>query len=762
MSKNLLKRTIALIAVLSVLATMLCVAPVAYAATPVTDTTEINGWKIAQYSSDDTYHDAFKANASMSVSGEWARAGKNSLKIVYTAMPSGSSAKHDLYLRAQSIGILEPGTYNLSYTVHAVDADRNSLDHVDSANSISAPRNIYQGLFRCWMENGTEPVNIKTIGNLTGDKFSDFSGNGSTEFTTIERTITIPAGKGAAKATAPTQGEIDEFLYFKFSQPINTKYNKVAAIYIDDITLKKVDASGNAYGENLLVNSSFENNAVQTPSYGEKAVKNEVTMGVEGNISLTWYNPSTSALSDVELFEITDGTETALDVTLDKKPNAKNSVVLNDPAKKRHYYKVVNTFTDNTKAEYIMSADASAKMRNHLLVNGWTVVDNKDTALNKSSAYLDKKYVKSGNTSLHLKSNKSAWDHNDVINVKTTVTVPADYTADDYYKLSMWVKKNNVNGFFARLNSNGAFPGFKVLKEGSTATDNNFYLVQTSSGTTTVWTHGWQYFETIFKTSDINQTWIAGKAMPFEIKLYNNAEDVWIDDVSLIKCDAKGAPVSGASELFVNGGFEVADDYSVIGFEDGDVTATAGDGEITVSYDEIASGNKVNVYFKKTNGALDFKGSLYSDKTSFTYKNLENEKEYTIVLAQADIITGLEQETPVEVSATPMPPAYVIGDYVIKNSSGAIVNTITAGTYSATIDVTNNTVTAGYPACFIYAVYEGEELKAVDFEYESLAKGVSKTFELTNITVGENQSLKLFLWQDFETLNILKEHWSEN
>ena len=86
----------------------------------------------------------------------------------------------------------------------------------------------------------------------------------------------------------------------------------------------------------------------------------------------------------------------------------------------------------------------------------------------------------------------------------------------------------------------------------------------------------------------------------------------------------------------------------------------------------------------------------------------------------------------------------------------AIVNTITAGTYSATIDVTNNTVTAGYPACFIYAVYEGEELKDVDFEYESLAKGVSKTFELTNITVGENQSLKLFLWQDFETLNILK------
>ena len=44
--------------------------------------------------------------------------------------------------------------------------------------------------------------------------------------------------------------------------------------------------------------------------------------------------------------------------------------------------------------------------------------------------------------------------------------------------------------------------------------------------------------------------------MPFEIKLYNNAEDVWIDNVSLIKCDASGAPVSGATELFANGGFD--------------------------------------------------------------------------------------------------------------------------------------------------------------------------------------------------------------
>lgn len=760
MSKNLFKRTIALIAVLSVLATMLCVAPVAYAATPATDTTVINGWKIAQYSSDDTYHDAFKENASMSVSDEWARSGEKSLKVVYTGKPTGSSATHALYLYAQSIGILEPGTYNLFYTVHAVDANGNSLDHEDSTNSITSPRNIYTSVFNSLMTIGS---NVSTIGNYSGDELS-FGINESTEFSTISRKFTLAAGYGAAKNAAPSQTDIDKFLYFSFEKALNFKYSKVAAIYIDDITLKKVDASGNAYGENLLVNSSFENNAVQTPSYGEREVKNEVTMGVAGNISLTWYNPSASNLSDVELFEITDGTETALDVALVKTANAKNTVVLNDQARSRHYYKVVNTFTDNTKAEYIMSADASAIVRNHTLVNGWTVVDNKDTALNKSSAYLDKKYVKSGNTSLHLKSNKSAWLDNDVINVKTTVTVPADYTANDYYKLSMWVKKNNVNGFFTRLNAtvaNGAFPGFKVLGTDGT-TGNNFYLVQASSGTTTVWTHGWQYFETIFKTSDLSQTWTAGATMPFEIKLYNNAEDVWVDDVSLIKCDATGAPADGASELFANGGFEVADDYSVIGFEDGDVTATAGDGEITVSYDEIASNNKVNVYFKKANGALDFKGSLYSDKTSFTYKNLENEKEYKIVLAQADKITGLEQETPVEVSATPMPPAYVIGDYVIKNSSGAIVDTITAGTYSATIDVTNNTVAAGYPACFIYAVYEGEELKAVDFEYESLAKGESKTFELTNITVGENQSLKLFLWQDFETLNILKEHWSEN
>lgn len=752
-----LRKTVAFVLVLSVLISMLCVTPVVHAA--VTDTTEINGWKFAQYSGNDSFHASFKEKASMSVSDEWARSGNKSLKVVYTEKPSG--AVYQLYLYSQSLGILEPGTYSFSYTIHAVDENRKSLDKLDTANSINGPRKIYQGLFNSIMTIGS--ANPSTVGNYTGDELA-FGNNAITEFTTITRKFTLAPGYGAAVNGAPSQANIDKFLYFLFEKPLNSVYSKVAAIYLDDIILKKVDASGNPYGENLLVNGSFENNAVQTPSYGEKEVKNEVAMGVAGKISLTWTNPSTAALSNVEIYETTDGTETKLEVDLNKDANGKNTVYLTDQARSRHYYKVVNTYTDGTKTEHILSADASAVVRNYTMVNGWTVVDNKDTALNKSSATLDKRYVKSGNTSLHLKSNKSSWLDSDTMILRTNVKVPVDYTVDDYYKLSMWVKKNKVNGFYARLNdtaTNGAFPGFKVLGTDGTTTGNNFYLVQASSGTTTVWTHGWQYFETIFKTSDLAQTWTAGANMQFNIKLFNGAEDIWIDDVSLVKCDSAGCPVSGAAELMANGGFEVADDYVVEGFEAGDVNAVAGDGEITVSYGEIASGKKVNVYFRKTNGALDFKGSLYEDKTSYTFKNLENETEYKIVFAQADVRTGLEQETPVEVSATPMPPAYVIGEYVIKNSSGAMVGeTIIPDTYSATIDVKNNTVTEGFPACFIYAVYEGNTLVDVDYQSENIMKGNSKKFELTNIKVGQNQTFKLFLWEDFDTLNILKKHWA--
>ena len=764
MLKKMMKKVCVMLTAATVL--LSCIgAPSVFAAATTETVAEINGWKLIMYSGNDSFHNTFKQESSISLSTDWARGGAHSVKIVYPNKPKSeagveSGATFWLGLSAQSIGILEPGTYKLTYSLRAVDKDGKVIDGIkEDGNSNS--RDMYTGKHTPLLKGGNGP----TIGN-GNDRFEFVSGtNGN--YTVVTRTTTIsdviPADAGAYRKNAPSQSQIDEFLTIKFNNPFNAYKepfnNEIAAVYIDEISLKR-DGSD----EELLINGSFENNEIKNPVYGRKAVVADTAVGTQGNVSLTWKNPS-EALKSVKLYDITDGNETEITdgFTENLTAGAKNSVVLANVARERRYYKVVNTFTDDSVSEFILSADAAAGQRDNVLVNGWTAKDNKVNGyINKTVANIDTNIKHSGESSLHIRSGRSEYKDNEKLEVFQTLPDLDEHITDGYYKMSMWVKKNNVDSFFTKINNgkinDGPFPGWKV--DGSA---NNFYLIQPLANNTVVYTHNWQYFEYVFSPAKdtslgLANAWTKGTALNWAISQFDTADDVWIDDVTFVKCDANGKTLSGAENLVKNGGFELSDEDKVTGFNADEVTAAASDGAITISYPQISAGEKVNIYFTDDDGIKEFKGSLYEDKKEFTFKNLVNKKVYEITVAKASAVNGAEQTEPVVLNASPVPPAVVIGDYVLTNESGAsVADAKTPGKYNIKINVANNTVDEGYDAYLIYALYDGEN-KMVDFGYYNQTIAVDQNADLAveNINVKEGYTLKAFLWNGFETIKPIK------
>lgn len=736
---------------------------------------EINGWKFIMNSGNDGFHNTFKSDCSVSVSNEWAKDGSNSLKIVYPHKPisagtgAESGAIFKIILSAQSIGILEPGTYKISYSLRAVDAAGNVLDAEGNQRSLHGGKSkpILSG-----SDNVTATIgNGKGSVNLTADAVSSGTGTYSGNYTTVARTATISKvytgteteeEKKAnptlincpSRNTAPSASTIDKFFTIEFATPFN-KYTgfDVAALYVDDIKLTR-DGSN----ENLLVNGSFEDNDIQ-PVYGSKAVVADTAVGTNGNIALTWKNPS-EPLKSVELFDITDGNETAVNGFAENlEKGAKNSVVLEGVEKKRHYYKVVNTFTDDTVSEFILSANANDNLREGTLVEGWTLKDSKAGYINKTVADIDTNIKHSGNSSLHIRSGRSVYSYSEYLGISQALpALDSHVTNEGYYKMSMWVKKNNSAAFFTRIN-NQVFPGFRV---DGTKSGNNFYLIQLGPNQTAK-SHGWQYFEYVFSPAkdtilELNNAWTEGaSALNWVISQYDTADDVWIDDLTFVKCDENGKTLDGEQNLITNPGFEFDENTDTVeGFINSDVTLTPSDGAITVSYPEINDGEKVNIYFTE-NGIKEFKGSLYDDKTEFTFKNLENKKDYEITVAKANAKTGIEQSDAVVKTAAPVPPAAVLGDYVLSNAEGVVTNAKTPGTYSIKLNVRNNTVDDGYRAVLIYAVYDSEN-KMTDFDFcdKTIAVDENKDLEVKDIVIKEGDVLKVFCWNGFDTIKPLK------
>lgn len=765
MLKNLLKK----LCVMCTAATLLlsCIgAPSVFAAAKTETVAEINGWKLIMYSDNESFHQTFKDECSISVVSDGGVInGEHSVKIVYPKKPGTSTAAYWLGLSAQSIGILEPGKYTLSYSIRSVDADENALDnstaydkgartmyagsHIPLLNGSTASQSINNGAYIAM-----DAVKDETTGKYptTGADTLTFSSNNTTKVT---RTTTIrETGSGAYRTTAPSATVIDNFFTIKFNKPFSAIPNTAtAAIYIDDISLTR-DGSD----ENLLVNGSFENNNIQNPVYGKKAVVADTAVGTKGNVALTWKNPS-EPLKSVALYDITDGTETAVDgFTQNLTAGAKNSVDLTNVAKERRYYKVVNTFTDGTVSEFILSADASEGSREISLINGWTAKDNKENGyINKTVADIDTNIKHGGNSSLHIRSGRSVYKDSEKLDVfQTLPALDSHVTNGGYYKMSMWVKKNNSAAFFTRIN-NQPFPGWKV--DGSA---NNFYLIQLNKDATAQ-SHGWQYFEYVFSPKNdtslgLASSWTADKAFNWTISQFNTADDVWIDDVSFVKCDADGKTLDGAENLITNGGFEFDETERVTGFTESDVTLTPADGEITVSYPAITKGEKVNIYFTDDDGIKEFKGSLYEDKTAFTFKNLVNKKEYEITVAKASAVTGVEQEEPVVLTSSPVPPAVVLGEYVLSNADGIAPDAKTPGIYSIKVNVANNTYDEGYKAVLIYAVYDAEN-KMIDFNFDeqTIAVDTNKDLEVKDIEINDGYVLKAFLWNGFDTIKPLKQ-----
>ena len=109
-------------------------------------------------------------------------------------------------------------------------------------------------------------------------------------------------------------------------------------------------------------------------------------------------------------------------------------------------------------------------------------------------------------------------------------------------------------------------------------------------------------------------------------------------------------------------------------------------------------------------------------------------------------------------TASPVPPAVVLGEYVLSNADGVASDAKTPGIYSIKVNVANNTYDDGYKAVLIYAVYDAEN-KMIDFNFDeqTIAVDTNKDLEVKDIEINDGYVLKAFLWNGYDTIKPLKQ-----
>lgn len=139
--------------------------------------------------------------------------------------------------------------------------------------------------------------------------------------------------------------------------------------------------------------------------------------------------------------------------------------------------------------------------------------------------------------------------------------------------------------------------------------------------------------------------------------------------------------------------------------------------------------------------------------------NLKNGKKYLYEITCEDSKGVYESAAYVSAGVTPSEP-YVISDFVMTNSSGTTDEILLDSEYSASINITNNSVPT--TACLIVGLYSGNTLVGTYMSQNcAVGTGESKTLKIDNIDLslltGSNAYVKCFLFKDLSDIVPLKE-----
>lgn len=520
---------------------------------------------------------------------------------------------------------------------------------------------------------------------LAGDYTLSFYNKGKassfTEISVSDRHVYGYSDMTKTDATAPSgetgwskysvsftyQGQAEDFVAFRF-------YGATSKAAIDSIS---VTATGGT--ENLLTGGDFEDYQEQPEeawdTTGYKPV-NIMSVPYVGGIALSWTNPSAVTLSDIAIYDITDGEELITDEINTSAGKLINYEFVTD-ADKAYQFKIVFKYSDKEDFIYFLADKpaASGSNSNAYTLGTWTL----SQALHGKAGYTpaeamidhDVKYGESGG-SLKLVSNidrsRSDMNGNTYINVYTDLPMKTGKT----YKISFMQKSLNVVKT-PQVNMNGT----KFDGEG---------LEMPYTGT-----KDWTLRE---------YTYTCTGSVRLRLMTEGACEGLWFDNIEVYELDENGEPTG--ENLLPDGNFDGLQSEIVGTLSD--VSATAGKDSITISYSAPSKNcSDINIYEKKFDN-FEYRGKLSVQAGSVAITGLEQDTEYTYMLCpvNADVFEG--EGTVVTVKT-------ILPDYEVFEPT-LVTDSIT-GISTAIVEVKNNAIDDGVNVELIAGVYKDGALETV-------------------------------------------------
>ena len=683
-----------------------------------------------------------------------------------------------IYAYCDSIGMLYGGTYEISFKFKFEDYANDTTENKFGENKVDVKTGAnnpsgFTVIFGTNAENtmsGWANTNFKVHIEDLGDGWYSAKYHRQTLATT---------GGTPMKAS-------DKYRYLKICL---NQDNGGAGVYVDDVNVARVDAGGNAINENIVYNGDFEITEKTGTDKDSYEISNVVVGEADTALTLSWNNASSSRLQSVELYDITDEENPVkVNANISSVPGEKVRYSISGLATDiNKYYKVISKFNNGTITETILAGHTGQQAQVlNTSVNSWKYVPE-ETATDESmrrlvSVELDERVKFSGDASMRIKTGYTATEESaespygvSVQTIKiarpfykedgTSGGTPLVPTADIRYGVvSMWVKTEDV-GYYT-IEFGGKTVGKKgTIPTGTSAGDENNEIFGIKGGD--VRSNDWTYFEALIPAAK------DGGSYAFRVQAKGaRMGSLWIDDIEFYPCDANGVILAGATNLLTNeghdAGFEASSDAldKVLKDAPKNVEATAGNGYVTVSWAEELNSPDTNgetkehkkIYFVTDDGKYIYKGKAYQGCTSMTFENLENDVTYKIAVVNCGLFGGESPEA--VVTATTVAPAFEMGEYELYNGSTKL-SILEPGTLTAKINIVNNKVSEGIKATLIAAVYSAQNvLKHVYYDCGdddgSVAVGDDETLTVNNIVVEEGDLLKTFLWDDLDSIKVIK------
>ena len=438
-------------------------------------------------------------------------------------------------------------------------------------------------------------------------------------------------------------------------------------------------------------------------------IQQPIVRGTANSIVLTWKNPAVSTISDIKLYDITNG-KTEISFTANKTANVRNEVVVSGLTGNATYkYLIEISFSDHNTVTYQFYGQTVAANRYSAPPSWmWGTLSEKTEISTVVEA--------DGNTAARLTSNRGHWSESGVLCIIQNIAS----NAGKKYKTKFSYKSKNAPNFHVRL-----FWG--------------------NTSNVSVASQDWTDYEVEFVASNISQE---------NYMFYTTAgeQDFYIDNVELYLYD--DATGEYGDNLIVNGTFE--EGFGAICSDVTNANKVEKDGQVNISWQNPSEAIFLHsrVYIKSGNDLL-LRGELPANESSMTLTNLNNEETYEIVIKAVDKYG--RETSGVVLQAVPTAPDYEISELV---SSNIVDGEIIPGDIYCVFQATNNKLIDGLKVQSLVITYNDD--KTINNVFSSgpvtVSKGVQLPVDCLASVSNLDSYVEVYIWSSLADMDVLVPH----